>query len=208
MDNKKINEAMMILEKSKPACTIKITICSMLGNEAGNKVWKNAAVKLSEIQSRYSGFSKGEQTHTDGIFNASALYLALKKYSPDKALEIMEKGMAVYAKETAKVFQNMVRIPFGKTIFLKGFAFGAKKMFGETAGFKQQFHHSDSSSLRFDVLECPYVKHTTELGCPEIAHIFCDNDIYAYGYLDGIKFERTQTLGRNGDKCDFYLYRS
>lgn len=208
MDNEKINEAMTILEKSKPALTIKNTMCSVLGDKAGCKVWNNAAVRLAEIKSKYSEFSKDEQTHIKGIFNASALYLALKEYSPDRALEIMENGMAVYAKQTAKTFQNMVRMPFGKMIFLKGFAFGAKKMFGESAGFKQKFHHSDSNSLRFDVLECPYVKYTTELGCSEIAHIFCDNDVYAYGYLDGIEFERTQTLGKNGEKCDFYLYKS
>lgn len=208
MNNINVNEAMVILKKSKASCVIRDTICSVLGDEAGREVWNNATVKLAEIKSKYSGFSKGEQMHIESIFNASALYLALKEYSPDKALEIMENGMAVYAKQIAKTFQNMVRMPFGKTFFLKGFAFGAKKMFGESAGFKQKFHHSDNNSLRFDVLECPYVKYTTELGCSEIAHIFCDNDVYTYGHLEGVKFERNQTLGRNGEKCDFYLYKS
>jgi hypothetical protein len=34
-----------------------------------------------------------------------------------------------------------------------------------------------------------------------------DNDIYAYGYLNGIRFTRTETIGTGGSKCDFGLVR-
>lgn len=205
MDKK---DALTILEESKPSCTIRGTINNSIGEEKGSIVWNKAAEYVSEFMNRYPEFSKQEYFHVKGIFNASALYLSLKEQTPDNALEIIENGMASYAKEAAKSYQKMVKMPFGRTIFLKGFASGAKKMFGEEAGFKQKFHHATGNSLRFDVLECPYVKYTTELGCPEIAHIFCDNDIYAYAYLKGVTFERTETLGRGGSKCDFYLYKS
>ncbi|MBQ8603343.1 MAG: L-2-amino-thiazoline-4-carboxylic acid hydrolase [Oscillospiraceae bacterium] len=36
-----------------------------------------------------------------------------------------------------------------------------------------------------------------------MTHNFCDSDIYCYGNLPGIKFERTQTLGTGGSCCDF-----
>lgn len=29
-------------------------------------------------------------------------------------------------------------------------------------------------------------------------------EVYAYGYLKGIRFTRTETLGIGGNKCDFY----
>jgi len=202
------SEALTLLEGSKPSCAIRSTIKTHLGESEGNDVWNRAAEILSGITNRYPPFPKEEYVHTKGIFNASALHLSLKEITPDKALAIIEEGMASYAKETAKTYQRMVKFPFGRTIFLKGFAKGAKTMFGESAGFRQEFHHADGNSLRFDVLGCPYVKYTTELGCPEIAHIFCNNDIYAYAYLKGITFERTQTLGTGGAKCDFYLYKS
>ena len=201
-------EALEILEGSKPSCAIRETITGFIGDDKGNAVWNRAAELVVEFTNKYPSFPKSEYFHVKGIFNASALYLSLKELSGDNALEIMEKGMAVYAREAAKAYQKMVKMPFGRTFFLKGFAMGAKKMFGETAGFKREFHCANSKKLRFDVLECPYVKYTTELGCPEIAHIFCDNDVYAYGYLKGIKFDRTQTLGTGGKKCDFYLYKS
>ena len=200
-------DATKILEGSKPSRAIKRTIFEMLGNDEGNIVWDHAAVQLTEIWNRYPSFPKEEYVHIKGIFNASAIYLTLMKAAPDSALEIVEKGMASYAKQAARVYQRMVKIPFGRTIFLKGFAKGVQSKFGEKAGFKQRFYHADGNELRFDVLECPYVRYTTELGCPEIAHIFCDNDIYAYAYLKGIVFERAKTLGTGGDKCDFYLHK-
>jgi len=202
------NEAFKILNDSKPSCAIRKTIYSYLGEDKGNDVWNRSAELLSDITNKYPPFPKEEYVHAKGIFNASALYLSLKDATSDKALEIIEEGMASYARKTAKTYQRMVKFPFGRTIFLKGFAKGAKTMFGESAGFRQRFQHADGNSLRFDVLGCPYVKYTTELGCPEIAHIFCNNDIYAYAYLKGITFERTQTLGTGGTKCDFYLYKS
>lgn len=201
------DEALKILEDSKPSLAIRKTIASCLGEDGGAKVWNRSAQILSEITNKYPPFSKDEYVHTKGIFNASALYLSLKEAVPDKALELIETGMASYAKEMAKTFQRMVKIPLGRTIFLKGFAKGARKMFGETAGFRQKFYHADGKDLRFDVLGCPYVRYTTELGCPEIAHIFCKNDIYAYAFLKGIVFERSETLGTGGTRCDFHLYK-
>ena len=200
-------EALKILEDSKPSLAIRKTFDPYLGETKANAVWNRSAEILSEITNKYPPFSKDEYVHTKGIFNASALYLSLKEAVPDKALDLMETGMASYAKETAKTYQRMVKIPFGRTIFLKGFAKGARTMFGETAGFKQKFYHADGKDLRFDVLGCPYVRYTTELGCPEIAHIFCNNDIYAYEFLKGIVFERSETLGTGGARCDFHLYK-
>ncbi len=202
------NESIKLLEKSKPSCMIRKTISSRLGENAGNAVWNRAAEILSEITNRYPPFSAKEYRHVKGIFNAASLYFALKEQTPDNARVLIENGMALYAKKRASSFRKMVKLPFGRTIFLKVFAMGTKTAFGEDAGFKQCFHHADSKDLRFDILTCPYAKYTTELGCPEITHIFCNNDIYAYGALKGITFERTQTLGTGGGKCDFHLYKT
>ena len=202
------SEAKTILEKSKASCAIRGTIVSYEGADNADAIWDRAAEMLAETMNSYPPFSDKEYTHVKGIFNASVLYLALKEADPEGALKIIEEGMAVYAEKTAVTFRRMVKIPFGRTIFLKGFAKGAKSMFGEQAGFGQVFHNADCNELRFDVIKCPYVRYTTELGCPEIAHIFCDNDIYIYGSLKGITFERTQTLGTGGEKCDFHLYKS
>ena len=200
-------QASEIFNKSKPSRIIREHIKSKTDDKTVRSVWKRACEKLAEIHGQYPDIPKAEQMHTTAIFNTAAIYLALKEVAPERAAQLIEGGMADYAKKKAKSFQRMCRFPFGKTLFMKVFAFGVKTAFGEKAGFAQSIHTADRKMLRFDVLKCPYVNYLTALGCADIAHLFCENDIYCYGNLDGIVFERTQTLGTGGEKCDFYLHR-
>ena len=59
--------------------------------------------------------------------------------------------------------------------------------------------------LFMDVTACPYFHYFTELGCPELTKIFCENDELIYGNLPGIKFTRIGTLGKGAKRCDFYI---
>jgi hypothetical protein len=83
----------------------------------------------------------------------------------------------------------------------------AKKNFGKESGFDQIMHSQSRKSVRFDITECPYCRYCNELGCPELTHIFCESDVAAYGNMPGIRFLRTQTLGTDGNLCDFNFER-
>ena len=53
---------------------------------------------------------------------------------------------------------------------------------------------------------CPYVKICVRYGHPEIAHYFCDSDDITYGNMHPcLCWERTNTIGRGGELCDFRL---
>ena len=114
----------------------------------------------------------------------------------DKIAEIFDNGKKInvikdvavktIAKENGKSFQKIVKLPFGKTLFFKAFAIGCKSGFGAEAGFANVVHKATSKEYKMDIIACPYVKYCESEGCPELTHIFCDNDIYAYGYLNGI----------------------
>ena len=82
-----------------------------------------------------------------------------------------------------------------------------KKLFGPNSGFKNVFYPKKKGEYRMDVTVCPYCRYFTELGCPELTKIFCDNDDRVYGNLPGLKFERHTTLGKGGEKCDFCVKR-
>jgi hypothetical protein len=56
-----------------------------------------------------------------------------------------------------------------------------------------------------DITQCPYNKYLTELGCPELNVLFCENDVHSYGNLPGLKFTRTKTIGAGDDLCDFKM---
>ena len=195
-----------ILDESKKMKIFKKTVADILGNNEAEIIWDSAREKLSEILSRYKNIPPKEQVHTNLIFPQIAVYKSLLENHSDMAMEIMEKGEIAAAEKTVKLFKNVVKLPFGKGIFLKGFAAGCKSGFGSDAGFKHVIYRADSKCYQMDVTACPYVKYCNAEGVGELTRIFCDIDIYAYGHLDGITFERSQTLGTGGEKCDFLLY--
>ena len=195
-----------ILDESKKMKIIKKTVADILGNTETEIIWDTARDRLREILSRYENISPKEQLHTDLIFPHIAVYKSLLENHSGMAMEIMEKGEIAAAEKTVKLFKKVVKLPLGKAIFLKGFAEVCKSGFGSDAGFRHAVNRADSKCYQMDVTACPYVKYCNAESCGELTRIFCDIDVYAYGYLDGITFERTQTLGTGGQKCDFHLY--
>ena len=54
-----------------------------------------------------------------------------------------------------------------------------------------------------------YIKRELiKLYAPELAPLFCESDFATYGNLPGIAFQRTETLGTGGCKCDFRFLRT
>ena len=46
----------------------------------------------------------------------------------------------------------------------------------------------------------------TEYGCPELCRCFCDSDAISYtGLHPKLIWERSMTLGRGNDRCDFCM---
>lgn len=196
-----------MLEKMERILSIREVCQEFIGAQATDKIWSAAEEDLARLLKKYGEFSKKESRHTGLIFAHIAVYKALMKDHADVAMKIMEQGEAACVKNTAKTYQKIVRMPFGKTLFFKIFALGCKSGFGPESGFANVVHKANNRVYQMDVTACPYAKYCKAEGCYELTHIFCDNDIYAYGSLDGIAFTRTQTLGRNGEKCDFLLER-
>lgn len=115
-----------IFDNSRKINVIKDMAVKTIGAEETENVWKEARSILSDILKKYPMIQPKEQRHTDLIFPRIAVYKALLRSHSDTAMKIMEEGEAINAKERAKSYQKIVRLPFGKMIFLKGFAAGCK----------------------------------------------------------------------------------
>lgn len=158
------------------------------------------AVKLSEMYSENYNDLKGfEKKHASAAYNIAAIYIPLREeLGSETAIRILDdvwkpaalRTNARYDKLPPKLFIKLCRI-------IAGTAFGNK------AGFRQIDISKDKTEVRFDVISCPYVRIMKELGCSEACPIVCRQDEYSYGGMRGIVFERTKTLGRGDEKCDF-----
>ena len=177
----------------------------LLSSQESDRIWEDAAEHLNEILDRYGALSGGVRFHTDNyIFPAAAVYLAAKdRVGQEQAYRIIEDASVRESEQTGRTIAGTMGLPWMRDIFIRVWDPLTKKMFGEDSGFQNVFYPKEKDMYRMDIVACPYNRYFTELGCPELTKIFCENDDRTYGKLPGLAFERTGTLGKGADKCDF-----
>lgn len=180
-------------------------ISSKYGKDKAKGIFKNAEEELKGLYLKYKNISKGEKCHTDKyIFPRVAVYRAMKTELGEDAMPIMDGLIKEEGAKVSRLMHSISVLPFMKKPFLKIFKSMAKNQFGEAKGFKQKFYDTPKTSVKFDILDCPYCRYCRLCDCPELIHTFCDSDAYCFGNLSKITFVREETL-ENGEKCDFTL---
>ena len=185
----------------------KAEIDRRLPKAQSDALWQKATDRLASLLEQYTSLSDGVRFHTENkIFPAAAIYLTLKEsIGQDDAYRVIEDATFKTADAAAKKLSALLRLPGMQSLFVKMWDPLTRKMFGENSGFKNVFYPKKKGEYRMDVVSCPYNRYFTELGCPELTKIFCDNDERTYGNLPGLQFIRTGTLGKGSKRCDFYL---
>jgi hypothetical protein len=72
-----------------------------------------------------------------------------------------------------------------------------------------QIYYLEKSPRRiaFNITYCFYHEELTRLGFPELTRVFCRaDDAMAEHFPPGIRFERSNTIGKGGEFCDFLYY--
>lgn len=200
----KKNKARKIM-KSK--AFIKAEMDRQMSRKQSDHLWRKSMKKLGELLEQYKDLPSGVHTHTDNfIFPAAAIYLTAKEHIPaDRAYGIIERSAAANSMAKGEKLAGLMKLPGMSGLFIRMWDPVSRRLFGESAGFENVFYPKEKGAYRMDITACPYNRFFTELGCPELTKIFCDNDEYAYGNLPRLKFIRTETLGKGGRRCDFYL---
>jgi hypothetical protein len=174
--------------------------------EQSDALWQKAAGKLDSIMEQYGSLPKGVKMHTDKIFPAAAVYLTVKDaVGGEKAYHIIENAAVLGCADIEKKLQKLMKVPGMRSLFVAAWDPLTKKLFGSNSGFQNRFYPRKKGEYRMDIVACPYNRYFTELGCPELTRIFCENDERTYGNLPGLQFVRTGTLGKGADCCDFYI---
>ena len=172
-------------------------------------LWLQATERLSAILTRYADLPKAMRFHTeDRIFPSAAIYLTAKARLGEKtAFGIVENAAVALTDQLGKKLARLMRLPGMRSLFIRVWDPLVRKVFGPDNGFRNAFYPKQKGEYRMDVLACPYCRYFTELGCPELTRIFCENDERMYGNLPGLSFERKGTLGKGADHCDFCIRR-
>lgn len=170
----------------------------------------NAALeqRMEALRRENAGASKELRLHLESqILPGIAVYETLQRVLPkEQARQAVHDFVEERAWKIKKAFLVLMRLPglYRKVPDIA--AVQTPKMFGTAAGFAATEYRTTGGVWRIDMTKCPYHDLCVHYGCPELCPCFCDSDDITYdGLHPKLIWQRTKTLGRGNDCCDFCL---
>ncbi|MGE5138987.1 MAG: L-2-amino-thiazoline-4-carboxylic acid hydrolase [Rudaea sp.] len=179
-----------------------------------------AAFLAARVQARYQDlyahrphfYQPALRRHLESsILPGLALYQALREGSEDQDA-IMAEIDRVFAAWVDRSFQRrqvklLERLPAPFSILRFGNRLALKMNF-PAEGWNIEWIEDNDRCVAYDIHECFYLNVLTAYGAQELTAHFCRSDDLLYGNLPGISWERTKTLGRGDDRCNFRFSRA
>ncbi len=169
----------------------------------------NAAfdARLNALLAENAGASKEKQYHLKrqilpGIAAYEPCSGSCRKRRHCKPFTAMWSGW----RERAQTACRPLHIPGVYRLVPGVFVKSTRSAFGPAAGLMEKELQTGSGVWRVDMMKCPYHDTCAEYGCPELCRCFCDSDDISYtGLHPKLIWERSMTLGRGNDRCDFCM---
>ncbi len=138
------------------------------------------------------------------ILPGLALYQVLSKENSDRDAVLSETGslLAMGSRALTKFVNMYTYLPLPFAIMRK--IFKASLLAFPQQGWDIEHIEASKTSFAFNIHRCFYLDILTAYGAPELTAMYCrlDDLLYA-GWAPSIRWERTKTLGRGDDCCDF-----
>lgn len=192
--------------KIKQQKQIKKFLFEEFGKEKGTVVFEKQNGVLKELITNTKNKSKNQmKTLTNTILPRIALYKVLQKEDlpKDEVTNYMRKYMIEkIAQRKHSSTAKMEIVPGFYSIYSKVFL---KIM--RTTDLQKSEQKCGKGFFDVTIKKCLWHTACIENDCPELCRLFCDVDNVTYGGLKKIGFTRTQTLGYDGECCDFHFYK-
>jgi len=130
----------------------------------------------------------------------------LSKENNDRDAVLAEVGSLLAIGSTSKALHNLVNmrtyLPLPFAIFRQ--ILRISLLAYPVQGWDIELIEESKTSFAFNVHRCFYLDVLTAYGAPELTALYCRLDDLAYAAMSpSIKWERTKTLGRGDECCDF-----
>ena len=165
-------------------------------------------MRLSALLAENADASKEKQYHLKRqILPGIAAYETLQRVMPkEEALQTVHGYVERLARTSHKQLASLLHIPGLYRLVPGVFVKSTRSVFGPAAGFDPKELQVGNGIWRVDMMKCPYHDTCTEYGCPGLCRCFCDSDDISYtGLHPKLIWERSMTLGRGNDRCDFCM---
>ena len=164
--------------------------------------------RLNVLLAENADASKEKRYHLKRqILPGIAAYETLQRVMPkEEALQIVHGYVERLARTSHKQLATLLLIPGLYRLVPSVFVKSTRSVFGPAAGFDPKELQVGNGIWRVDMVKCPYHDTCAEYGYPELCRCFCDSDDISYvGLHPKLIWERSMTLGRGDDRCDFCM---
>jgi hypothetical protein len=179
-----------------------------------------AALLAARVQTRYDELYTHRlrfhhpalrQHYEESILPGLALYQTLREESDDQetALAEIDRTFTAVAERSGqrRLVQVMGHLPDPFAVLRIANRWAMKRVY-PPEGWTFAWVEDSGQCIAYDARECFYLNVLTACGAPELTAHFCAIDDLLYGDLPGIAWERTKTLGRGDDRCNFRFCRT
>ena len=140
------------------------------------------------------------------LYHASKFWFEQRVMPKEEALQTVHGYVEHLARTSHKQLAALLHIPGLYRLVPGVFVKSTRSVFGPAAGFAPKELQTGNGVWRVDMMKCPYHDTCAEYGCPELCRCFCDSDDISYtGLHPKLIWERSMTLGRGNDHCDFCM---
>lgn len=143
------------------------------------------------------------------ILPVLALYQVLREQGRDEQMALKAVEHLFYATWQSRrmQLQRMGRFPFCFEIIRFGTRLQMNRDY-PSDGWDTEWVEFNSRTVAFNIHRCYYLEVLTAQRAPEVTPVFCGLDDFLYENMSPyLSWERTRTLGRGDDVCDFRFSR-
>jgi hypothetical protein len=180
------------------------------GQRSGAEIRRIAGLMQANYESLYAQRAKVQhpalQFHQErNILAALAIYQVLLKEGVKQAdaLDQIEGVFRQAMLPLLKIYALQKYLPDAFDVMRRSATSSMKYIFPEI-GFKSDWLENSPERIAVNIHGCFYLETFKAQGAPELTAIFCKLDDILFEQLpSSISWERTTTLGRGGDMCNF-----
>lgn len=165
---------------------------------------KKRMVRLFQNLENGNWTQKQKKRQRTSILSNIALYQILveKGISKEKAYDLVKEYSFARAEQFHRILAALFRLPG----FFCLFRFFMRKGMAGDEIWISRIRRDTSREFSMDVQKCLWFDTCRHFGCGNLCEIFCLCDHIVFGNIKKLQFERSQTLGMKGEKCDFCFH--
>lgn len=170
--------------------------------ETARDIWMQANQELTKLEQANKTESLENRMM---IFPAAALWVAISKHEPERALPMLKEYGTAFGNKIANIVHSVTSIPGVSRLLWKNMDKIMRKMSSPEAGYTRTIISETKELVGVDILSCPLHDAAVRIGIPEAAQVVCAMD---KAYMTGFKFiryTRTTSVAEGGSCCDYRL---